>query len=271
MTSTWTSTAISEAPTPAPSRREVALALSTTLTAFRSSLRARGYVEVITPHLTPFATEDTGRAFPVRYLDNTAYLGQSRRRYHQMALPGLPNIFEVGPVFWAHNVSDGTALTQYTTVEFAHARLHADGDPAGDLDQLLSLLAAVATAVAARLPEHTRDPSTDGQLRWIACARTEYTGGPFPISRGTPYAVLCGDRVVAVMTFHRGDTAELEADLAGVADEPLGEPFVEGFAYGTPDHASCVVVVEPLLACLFGASDLRNMALFPRDAAITSP
>ena len=69
MTSTWTSTAISEAPTPAPSRREVALALSTTLTAFRSSLRARGYVEVITPHLTPFATEDTGRAFPVRYLD----------------------------------------------------------------------------------------------------------------------------------------------------------------------------------------------------------
>jgi nondiscriminating aspartyl-tRNA synthetase len=278
-----------------PSRRCIALAQSAATSACRSWLAERNFVEVVTPQLTPFAVEDAGRAFPVSYLDGIAYLGQSRRRYHQILLASHPRVFEIGPIFWADPVADGRALTQYTAIEFGRVHLR-EAAGADDFRELVELVSAMTTAVDTVLPIRVSMPvpvedrtlaapgvATDAVLRaharsavdgsqWWRCTGLARVDGPFPVSDGAQHALVCGDRVIGVTTWHRGNADTLAREVTSTcpdADRVAG--FVEGFQFGMPDHVTHIVILEHLLASLLDRPDLREIALFPRDAEITWP
>jgi nondiscriminating aspartyl-tRNA synthetase len=110
-----------------PTRARFRLAAAT-LTGFRDTLRAAGFVEVQTPKIVASATEGGANVFAIDYFGQTAYLAQSPQFYKQIMVGVFERVFETGPVFRAEPHNTPRHLNEYVSldVEFGFIRDHHD-------------------------------------------------------------------------------------------------------------------------------------------------
>lgn len=98
--------------------RAAALRISAAAVAgFRSSLDARGFVEVHTPKIVASATESGANVFAIDYFGRPAYLAQSPQFYKQLMVGVFERVYEVGPVFRAEPHDTVRHLAQYTSLD----------------------------------------------------------------------------------------------------------------------------------------------------------
>jgi nondiscriminating aspartyl-tRNA synthetase len=131
--------------------RTAALRISAAAVAgFRSTLDARGFVEVHTPKIVPTATESGANVFAIDYFGRPAYLAQSPQFYKQLMVGVLDRVYEVGPVFRAEPHDTTRHLAQYTSldVEFGFVTDHRDV-----MAMLREVLAGMLASIADRAAE----------------------------------------------------------------------------------------------------------------------
>ncbi len=93
------------------------------VSAMRSFLVEREFLEIHTPRLIAAASESGADVFEVDYFDQKAYLAQSPQFYKQMAMAsGFERIFETGPVFRAEKSYTNRHTTEFTgfDLEFSY-------------------------------------------------------------------------------------------------------------------------------------------------------
>lgn len=93
------------------------------VSAMRSFLVEREFLEIHTPKLIAAASESGADVFEVGYFDKKAYLAQSPQFYKQMAMAaGFERIFETGPVFRAEKSYTNRHTTEFTgfDLEFSY-------------------------------------------------------------------------------------------------------------------------------------------------------
>ncbi len=84
---------------------------------FRSSLSARGFLEVHTPKIVASGTESGADLFEVDYFGRTAYLAQSPQLYKQILVGVFERVFEVGPVFRAEPHDTTRHTNEYVSLD----------------------------------------------------------------------------------------------------------------------------------------------------------
>ncbi|HML68382.1 MAG TPA: aspartate--tRNA(Asn) ligase [Clostridia bacterium] len=93
------------------------------VSAMRTFLVERDFLEIHTPKLIAAASESGADVFEVDYFDQKAYLAQSPQFYKQMAMAsGFERIFETGPVFRAEKSYTNRHTTEFTgfDLEFSY-------------------------------------------------------------------------------------------------------------------------------------------------------
>lgn len=100
-----------------PARRAAFALASAALHGFRSTLRARGFVEIQTPKIVASATESGANVFPIDYFGRRAYLAQSPQFYKQIMVGVFERVFEVGPVFRAEPHDTPRHINEYVSLD----------------------------------------------------------------------------------------------------------------------------------------------------------
>ncbi|HJZ06659.1 MAG TPA: amino acid--tRNA ligase-related protein, partial [Trebonia sp.] len=127
-----------------PASRRLAEMRSTVTQSVRSSLLARGYLEVETPILTPLHGGANARPFTTHYnaYDVDVYLRIALELYlKRLAVGGIEKVFEIGRNFRNEGV-DSTHNPEFTMLEAYEA--YGDYNTIGELTQSLAQGAAVA-------------------------------------------------------------------------------------------------------------------------------
>ncbi len=127
-----------------PSSRRLAEMRSAVTQSVRSSLLARGYLEVETPILTPLHGGANARPFSTHYnaYDVPVYLRIALELYlKRLVVGGLEKVFEIGRNFRNEGV-DSTHNPEFTMLEAYEA--YGDYNTIGELTQALAQGAAVA-------------------------------------------------------------------------------------------------------------------------------
>jgi nondiscriminating aspartyl-tRNA synthetase len=111
-----------------PMRRACFEVSAASMAGFRSSLRARGFVEIQTPKIVAAATEGGANVFRVDYFGRQAFLAQSPQFYKQTMVGVFERVFEVGPVFRAEPHDTPRHLNEYVSLdaEIGFIRDHRD-------------------------------------------------------------------------------------------------------------------------------------------------
>ncbi|GAA1723146.1 aspartate--tRNA(Asn) ligase [Brachybacterium phenoliresistens] len=117
------------------------------LRAFRETLDAQGFTEILTPKLVGGATESGAGLFAVDYFGREAFLAQSPQLYKQQLVGAFERVYEIGPVFRAEPHDTVRHLAQYSSmdVELGFVRDHRDV-----LDVLVGVLRAMVQGLAQR-------------------------------------------------------------------------------------------------------------------------
>ncbi len=100
-----------------PNRQAVQRLAAAAVAGFRSTLDARGFVEVHTPKIVASATESGANVFALDYFGRTAYLAQSPQFYKQIMVGALERVYEVGPVFRAEPHDTARHLASYVSLD----------------------------------------------------------------------------------------------------------------------------------------------------------
>ena len=111
-----------------PKRAASQRLLAAAVDGFRTTLRARGFVEISTPKLLETAPEGGANVFPVDYFGSTAYLAQSPQLYKQIMVGALERVFETAPAFRAEPHDTTRHLSQFLSLdaEMGFIRDHQD-------------------------------------------------------------------------------------------------------------------------------------------------
>ncbi len=119
---------------------------------FRSTLDAKGFVEVHTPKIVESATESGANVFALDYFGRPAYLAQSPQFYKQVMVGVFERVYEVGPVFRAEPHDTVRHLAQYTSldVELGFIRDHRDVMPVLR-DAIAGMVAAIGERAGPQL------------------------------------------------------------------------------------------------------------------------
>ncbi|GAB2939695.1 aspartate--tRNA(Asn) ligase [Micromonospora polyrhachis] len=133
--------------------RSAALRISAAAVAgFRSTLDARGFVEIHTPKVVASATESGANVFAIDYFGTPAYLAQSPQFYKQLMVGVHERVYEVGPVFRAEPHDTTRHLAQYTSLDVELGFVTDHRDVMSVLrDVLAGMLAGVADRAAVPL------------------------------------------------------------------------------------------------------------------------
>ncbi len=96
------------------------------LTALRSFLSERGFIEVYTPRIIATATEGGAALFSVNYFDQEAYLAQSPQLYKEELTLCFEKVFEVGAFFRAEESHTRRHLSEFVSIDIEQAFVTAD-------------------------------------------------------------------------------------------------------------------------------------------------
>ncbi|MBT9174421.1 MAG: Asparagine--tRNA ligase [candidate division WS2 bacterium] len=87
------------------------------ISAARNFLNSRGFYQVDTPILTPFACEGTSTLFEVEYFGEPAYLAQSGQLYNEATCMSLGKVYTFGPTFRAEKSRTRRHLMEFWMLE----------------------------------------------------------------------------------------------------------------------------------------------------------
>ncbi|MEV4534780.1 aspartate--tRNA(Asn) ligase [Asanoa sp. NPDC049518] len=292
-------------------RRRAVTAAAAAAEGFRATLDARGFTEIFTPKIVASATESGANVFGIDYFGSRAYLAQSPQFYKQLMVGVFEQVYEVGPVFRAEPHDTARHLAQYTSldVELGFIDDHRDvmavlrDVVAGMTDAVSDRLPGVkmpdvpaeipavhfTTALEiAGAPEDEPDLAPAHERALGEWALREH-GSDFLFVTGYPMRkrpfythpepgrpthsnsfdllfrglemVTGGQRLHEYADY----VAALKGDLTGV------ETYVEAFRHGMPPHGGFAIGLERFVARLLGATNVREVAVFPRDLHRLTP
>ncbi|MDH5448922.1 MAG: aspartate--tRNA(Asn) ligase [Candidatus Bathyarchaeota archaeon] len=98
----------------------------TTLTALRSFLSEKSFIEVYTPRIIATATEGGAALFSVDYFDQEAYLAQSPQLYKEELTLCFEKVFEIGSFFRAEESHTRRHLSEFISIDIEQAFVTAD-------------------------------------------------------------------------------------------------------------------------------------------------
>ncbi|MEV4624051.1 aspartate--tRNA(Asn) ligase [Asanoa sp. NPDC049573] len=292
-------------------RRRAVTAAAAAAEGFRATLDRRGFTEIFTPKIVASATESGANVFGIDYFGSRAYLAQSPQFYKQLMVGVFEQVYEVGPVFRAEPHDTARHLAQYTSldVELGFIDDHRDvmavlrDVVAGMTDQVGDRLPGVKMPdVPAEIPaihfttalEIAGAPDDEPDLapaheRALGEWALREHGSDFLFVTGYPMRkrpfythpepgrpthsnsfdllfrglemVTGGQRLHEYADY----VAALNGDLTGV------ETYVEAFRHGMPPHGGFAIGLERFVARLLGATNVREVAVFPRDLHRLTP
>ncbi len=119
---------------------------------FRSTLRARRFIEIQTPKLVGSATEGGANVFRLDYFGRPAFLAQSPQFYKQIMVGVFERVFEVGPVFRAEPHDTPRHLNEYVSLDAELGFIEDHATVMAVLSGVIrGMLAAVAEGCASEL------------------------------------------------------------------------------------------------------------------------
>jgi nondiscriminating aspartyl-tRNA synthetase len=292
-------------------RRRAVTAAAAAAEGFRATLDKRGFTEIFTPKIVASATESGANVFGIDYFGTRAYLAQSPQFYKQLMVGVFEQVYEVGPVFRAEPHDTARHLAQYTSldVELGFIDDHRDVMAVlrdvvdGMTDAVADRLPGVKMpAVPAEIPvvhfttalEIAGAPDDEPDLapaheRALGEWAMREHGSDFLFVTGYPMRkrpfythpepgrpthsnsfdllfrglemVTGGQRLHEYADY----VAALKGDLTGV------ETYVEAFRHGMPPHGGFAIGLERFVARLLGATNVREVAVFPRDLHRLTP
>jgi nondiscriminating aspartyl-tRNA synthetase len=292
-------------------RRRAVTAAAAAAEGFRATLDKRGFTEIFTPKIVASATESGANVFGIDYFGTRAYLAQSPQFYKQLMVGVFEQVYEVGPVFRAEPHDTARHLAQYTSldVELGFIDDHRDVMAVlrdvvdGMTDAVADRLPGVKMpAVPAEIPvvhfttalEIAGAPDDEPDLapaheRALGEWAMREHGSDFLFVTGYPMRkrpfythpepgrpthsnsfdllfrglemVTGGQRLHEYADY----VAALKGDLTGV------ETYVEAFKHGMPPHGGFAIGLERFVARLLGATNVREVAVFPRDLHRLTP
>ncbi|MEV0717708.1 aspartate--tRNA(Asn) ligase [Asanoa sp. NPDC050611] len=292
-------------------RRRAVTAAAAAAEGFRATLDERGFTEIFTPKIVASATEGGANVFGIDYFGSRAFLAQSPQFYKQLMVGVFEQVYEVGPVFRAEPHDTARHLAQYTSldVELGFIDDHRDvmavlrDVVAGMTDAVAERLPGVKMPdVPAEIPavhfttalEIAGAPDDEPDLapaheRALGEWALREHGSDFLFVTGYPMRkrpfythpepgrpthsnsfdllfrglemVTGGQRLHEYADY----VAALKGDLTGV------ETYVEAFRHGMPPHGGFAIGLERFVARLLGATNVREVAVFPRDLHRLTP
>jgi nondiscriminating aspartyl-tRNA synthetase len=292
-------------------RRRAVTAAAAAAEGFRATLDKRGFTEIFTPKIVASATESGANVFGIDYFGSQAYLAQSPQFYKQLMVGVFEQVYEVGPVFRAEPHDTARHLAQYTSLdaELGFIEDHRDvmavlrDAVAGMTDAVADRLPGVKMPdVPAEIPaihfskalEIAGAPDDEPDLapaheRALGEWAVREHGSDFLFVTGYPMRkrpfythpepgrpthsnsfdllfrglemVTGGQRLHEYADY----VAALKGDLTGV------ETYVEAFRHGMPPHGGFAIGLERFVARLLGATNVREVAVFPRDLHRLTP
>src|SRR5687768_13926776 len=125
------------------------------LRAYRASLVAQGFTEIVTPKLVLAGAEGGSALFEVKYFERSAYLAQSPQFYKQMMVgSGLERVFEVGHAYRAEKSETSRHLTEFVSLDFEMGFIESEQDVmrvlTGTMNAIFESLRANCGSILAR-------------------------------------------------------------------------------------------------------------------------
>ena len=126
------------------------------LRAYRASLVAQGFTEIVTPKLVLAGAEGGSALFEVKYFERSAYLAQSPQFYKQMMVgSGLERVFEVGHAYRAEKSETSRHLTEFVSLDLEMGFIESEQDVMRVLSRVIGDIFA---AVNERCPKRAKLP-----------------------------------------------------------------------------------------------------------------
>jgi nondiscriminating aspartyl-tRNA synthetase len=143
----------------APEILDVFRVQSEILRAYRASLAAQGFTEIVTPKLVLAGAEGGSALFEVKYFERSAYLAQSPQFYKQMMVgSGLERVFEVGHAYRAEKSETSRHLTEFVSLDLEMGFIESEQDV---MHVLSRVIGDIFAAVNERFPKRARLPVVD--------------------------------------------------------------------------------------------------------------
>lgn len=175
--------------------------MDASVTAFRSTLRARDFIEVFTPKIVATATESGASCFRLDYFGQPAFLAQSPQLYKQMLVGVFERVFEVAPVFRAEPHDTPRHLNEYVSLD-------AEMGFVTDHRDVMATLEVVIRAMARAASEHRAAEQARARL---------------PIRAPSPFPILHFTEALEHLATEFGPGVRSEPDLAPAYERWLGE------------------------------------------------
>jgi nondiscriminating aspartyl-tRNA synthetase len=126
------------------------------LRAFRASLGAQGFTEIVTPKLVMAGAEGGSALFEVKYFERSAYLAQSPQFYKQMMVgSGLERVFEVGHAYRAEKSETSRHLTEFVSLDLEVGFIESEQDVMRVLSRVIG---EILESVSTRFPKRVAPP-----------------------------------------------------------------------------------------------------------------
>ena len=127
------------------------------LRAYRASLAAQGFTEIVTPKLVLAGAEGGSALFEVKYFERSAYLAQSPQFYKQMMVgSGLERVFEVGHAYRAEKSETSRHLTEFVSLDLEVGFIESEQDVMRVLSRVIG---DIFTAVSERFGKRFKLPA----------------------------------------------------------------------------------------------------------------
>ncbi|WP_439377101.1 aspartate--tRNA(Asn) ligase [Amycolatopsis lexingtonensis] len=269
---------------------------------FRSTLDALGFTEVHTPKIVASATESGANVFGIDYFGRPAYLAQSPQFFKQALVGVFERVYEVGPVFRAEPHDTARHLAQYTSLDVELGFISDHRDVMAVLREVLAGMAGEHVTVPAEIPEihfaealdflgvpvdepdlapaHERALSAwalrehGSEFLFVTgypMAKRPFYTHPDPARPGYSNSFDLLFRGLELVT--GGQRLHRHADYLAVLgdDAPRYADYLRAFAHGMPPHGGFAIGLERWTARLFGAANVREVTLFPRDLHRLTP
>ncbi|HZO90420.1 MAG TPA: aspartate--tRNA(Asn) ligase [Chthonomonadaceae bacterium] len=185
-----------------PRQRALFQMAAATMSGFRTTLKAHGFVEIQTPKIVGSATEGGANVFAIDYFGRQAYLAQSPQFYKQIMVGVFERVFEVGPVFRAEPHDTPRHLSEYVSLDVEMGFIQ-------DHTTVMAMLTEVVRGMVEGLREEAQ-----GALELLKVVVPEVP---------SPIPVLHFAEAQELIFRQTGEDARNEPDLAPAHERWLGE------------------------------------------------
>jgi nondiscriminating aspartyl-tRNA synthetase len=276
---------------------------------FRQFMEAEGCVEINSPKLSSASVEGGADVFTLDYFGSQASLVQSPQLYKQIMVGVFERVYEIGPVFRAEQHNTSRHLNEYISMDAEFGFIESTDELMEIVSRLLQFLIKRSYELIdewpekfsiewPQIPQKIPVMSYDEALRVSGAEdelnpQSEKKLGEWALGEFHSDAVFIYGYPLKKRPFYTAENSDKEGvslsfDLlfrgqeivtGGMRkhsyeeykDQPVPQGYKEAFQAGMPSHGGFGLGLERLVQSLFGFSNIRQAALFPRDGRRLSP